>query len=455
MDVPVEILDREVARAHAALVAARRDLAQGEGADIANPLTRHERVTRRATFVDLAEAKDPLAIGVRRWVHALTLERVLWADTARLATAWRDPRITLIESAKLPILLSAKALVLAILREPDAIRRKTLAEALAKGASHVRDAATIYAERRREASRLLGASVDAIDAIDAIENPVEPSGALAPLAERLLAETSPFVLSSSSTRARGWTDALSRALGRDAAEGWPARINVRWLVDLFDGPLTEGLRLEVGTLPAALGASSFARALGRFGAALADVDGPSGWFCVGRSPFDLRVHRRAALFASLPSDPNFMERALGLGKDRARAQARRLAGALLTTVRLDAARVLCRDALTRPASERSARFEEATGKALGIPVPSSLVGVLPRLDPSSAVQFVGLLLAASDRRRLIDRYDEDWFRSPHAARALREEDAATALAAGGVPTVKEEDVRAGMDEMVRVLKELG
>src|SRR5262249_25898498 len=154
---------------------------------------------------------------------------------------------------------------------------------------------------------------------------------------------------------------------------------------------------------------------------------------------DLRRARRAALFAGLAADPVFGARALKIGRGRARDQARGVARALLISLRLDAARVLLRGALVLPRRERAARFEEITAAALGVPIPPSLAGVVPRLGPDDPARFAGALLAARDRRALVEGFDEDWFKSPHAAHAIREEDAAPAS-----HTVKEDALEAGL-----------
>jgi hypothetical protein len=209
--------------------------------------------------------------------------------------------------------------------------------------------------------------------------------------------------------------------------------------------------LALPPLPAALGAASFARALGAFGAALADAAAPRMPFSTSRPPFDSRRHRRAGLFASLAADPVFAARALGLGRGGARDQARGVARAMLVTLRLDAARVLLRGALESPPQEGAPRFEEHTAAALGVPIPAALLGVVPRLAPEDAVRFAGSLVAATDRRALIDRFDEDWFRSPHAARAIREEDA---LPASSAVPLTSAALEAGVSEIVRALGDL-
>jgi hypothetical protein len=142
---------------------------------------------------------------------------------------------------------------------------------------------------------------------------------------------------------------------------------------------------------------------------------------------------------------------LGLGRDAARDQARGVARSLGLAVRLAAARALFRGLLQLPESARASRFEEITAATLGAPIPPALAGVVPRLAPADATTLLGLLLGALDRRALIERFDEDWFRNPHAARAIREEDAAPAPFRRAPAAL----VAAGASEIVRSLSDLG
>jgi len=443
MATPLPILEDEVARAAAAATEGRARLARGEHLDAPSPLDRHRRASSRATWIELGESTDPLAAPLRPWVAKLTLERVLWADHARLAAAWRAPSIFVEESGVTPFVASPRDLLRRVLADAEAGRRRVFADALARGGAPVADAARMLAERRAEATRLLGAGADAG------EMPCEPRTAITDVAARVLAETAAFA-----PPPRGsWADALADAIGRSATEGWPARLSARWLFDLFHrGPLLEGLRLDPGPLPDALGAASFARALAAFGAALADADGPrSAPFALARSPFDLRRARRASLFGSLAAEPVFGARALGLGRDRARDQARAVARSLVLSLRLDAARVLLGGVLLLPERPRSARFEETTAAALGAPIPPALAGVVPRLGLPDAARLAGALLAARDRRDLVERFDEDWFASPHAARGLREEDSIVP-ASHVAPAAA---LEAGLAALVRALSDLG
>jgi hypothetical protein len=473
MDVPFEILDREIARASGRARAARASLDRGEPVEY-DPLEDERRVSSRDTFLDLAPRPTPprepgqpvdLAaflprpsddhrVALREWVFALTLDRVLWADAARLAAARRAVSVTIDRTDLGRLQISPRDLLHRVIAEPEPRRRRLLAEVLEQGAFAVQDAARLHDERRAEAARRLPAD------LDRLEIPLDPAviegapavtrrAALDALADDVLRRTEPLVPRAE----RSWDEAIDAGVGRAQAEGWPSRLGARWIEGLFHATsLTEGLRLELGPLPRALGASSFARALGAFGAALADADGPRSLpFSLACAPFDLRRARRSALFASLVADPVFGHRMLGLGRDAARDQARGVARSLGLAVRLAAARALFRGLLQLPESARASRFEEITAATLGAPIPPALAGVVPRLAPADATTLLGLLLGALDRRALIERFDEDWFRNPHAARAIREEDAAPAPFRRAPAAL----VAAGASEIVRSLSDLG
>ncbi|WP_437278968.1 hypothetical protein WME90_48495 [Sorangium sp. So ce375] len=485
MEIDLIRLDRDVARAERAWRAALGDLARRGPAPPAadqdgpsaaeararleNPLDPLRRVSSRTTYLELTgktpglgaelglasptspAAPDPtgLAAPLADWVYTLTLERVVWADRVRLAAAWHAASLTidLPETAQ----LSPYEARLRLLADPTSAGRQLFAEALARGSGAVADAARILVERRHEAARRL-----AEEDLRAIEIPCDPPGGALAAAEALLRRTEPVIELEPT-----WHAALGRAVGRDAASGWPARLGPRWIEELFRATkLTEGLAIDLGPLPRPLGAASFARALARFGAALARASARArGPFALSHAPFDLRQARRAALFGGLVADPVFCARALGLGRGRALDQARATARSLVLSLRLDAATVSLvfgagvdggGHVLLRASRDRSDRFEETTARALGAPIPGALAGVVPALDPGAAVRLAGALLAARDRRSLIERFDEDWFRNPRAAESLRDEDGATRA-----PTrASEGDLEAGLEEMMRSLASL-
>jgi hypothetical protein len=75
---------------------------------------------------------------------------------------------------------------------------------------------------------------------------------------------------------------------------------------------------------------------------------------------------------------------------------------------------------------------------------------VPELEPGAALRVAGALLAARDRRDLVERFDEDWFRNPRAAEAIRGEDGALPAS----PRAAAEEIEAGLAELVRALAAL-
>ena len=192
-------------------------------------------------------------------------------------------------------------------------------------------------------------------------------------------------------------------------------------------PTASGSRPS-GLLRAARRVVVLARALGAFGGAWFDA----GEAAVGavrarvRAVLDVHRARRVALFAAgLAADPASHVRARSASAapapsiKRGRSPARSRSPCASTP----RARPPSRGALELAPRAADQAFEEHTERALGAPLPALVAGVVPRVSPHDAAAFVGVLLAARDRRALVERFDEDWFRSPHAARALREEDA--------------------------------
>ena len=294
-------LDRSIARAARALGQARRELRRRPN-EAQNPLWRARDVSTRSLWQDLgAWPKDPIAAALRAWVAELTVARVTWQDELRLGAAWADPRVLaegLDASACSP--RAARARWMAATAAPI---RARWAEAFASHAGEVQSAAIRLAERRAEAFRLLGSD-------DANANAATSASALAECATQFLERTRDLGPS-----VETWHDAFAAMLARDATEGWPSRLSLRWLNGLFVRTgLFDGLSLELELPDAVLGGATFARALSLLGAAYADADAPrSAPFALARPPHELRRARRSALFGSLVADPEFCRHALGLG----------------------------------------------------------------------------------------------------------------------------------------------
>src|SRR5262249_37442200 len=139
-------------------------------------------------------------------------------------------------------------------------------------------------------------------------------------------------------RPRGELSHLLGALvARDVPGVWPTRSHARWLFEQFQGtPLVEGISIYTGPTPQALGASSFGRALARFGAAYArSAASTSVPFVHAHDATEARPVRRGALFGSLAADCIFLQRRVGLSREASDKAVRALAAVFLAEVRLD------------------------------------------------------------------------------------------------------------------------
>ena len=331
--------------------------------------------------------------------------------------------------------ISPHALLIELLSEPEShARRRHLAGELGRAAIPASATVPIVVERRTEAWRRLSTEPD--------ETTRARAAAWQPaidVAERIVTATEGALREKTrpaegmSRDEGGWETVLVRSLARDAGEGWPAALRPRFVFDLFgNGELTSGIRPVLREPGATLGAASFCRALGELGAALARADLPRDVpYCLARHPDDRLPHARAALFASIPAEPSFSERALGLGRPSARDQARRISVALALSLRVEALRLLVSAALARDLGSARDACEHTSARVLGDPLPPSLVGLLPRLDASPS-RFLGIVEGVASRASFRDRFEDDWYRNPRAHEALRDEHHRTAQARAGL-----------------------
>jgi hypothetical protein len=293
----------------------------------------------------------------------------------------------------------------------DATRREALLDALYERGDDLRDAGSrlyevraelpSFGERRREELEL-------------------PCPEIAELAAAFLKTSAD---ASGSLELTSLADVLERGLATDAADGWPRQLSLRSLNDLLgSADWLSGLRLESTELPASLSAASFLRGLLRLGAAWSDALAPAQQpFCIAHDAFGLTRASCGALFAAMPLSPPFLQRQLGLGKERAVGHARALSQSALLFTRQLALRVLqAEPALAGPNALREAFLEHATS-AFGFEAPPSAAGLLFRPRVSDAQRFAGVLLAAARAEELADDHDEDWFRNPRAIEQLRAE----------------------------------
>lgn len=222
-----------------------------------------------------------------------------------------------------------------------------------------------------------------------------------------------------------WHERLRQAVCVEAAEGWPARLSTSWLESVFAGTrLVDGLRINGIALPALWGASSFARALGRFGIAVLEASRPKHVpLAVHEHPRGTRRHAAHSLFASLIDDRIFAKVILGLGSIRATEHQRLVAQSSVQHLRIEAARTLLWHALHHGPSNRDAlheAFGAVTERTLGTALPTALLAVTPTLDHAAGARLLGTLEAANWRESLIASFDEDWYRNPQAIAEYRD-----------------------------------
>jgi hypothetical protein len=215
----------------------------------------------------------------------------------------------------------------------------------------------------------------------------------------------------------GPADRLHAAVAREAGEGWPAHLTPRWLEETF-GLASRGAGVVLPRLPAALGASSYMRAMRSFGAALRTAWVPRAIpFCLGHEPGGRAAHRLGFVVASLAAQVEWQVRALGVGKRAAQAQARTLARTALLDARLDAARLLLD---VQPAD----RFDELGERVLGGPLDRRLRGAWPAARDDEPARFVARLEGLRLASALRERFEVDWYRDARAWAHVRDGSAA-------------------------------
>lgn len=397
-------LDREFRRGTETLARAAAREAKDDGGF---PLRR--RLSEKATFDEVSPfaANDLVAKNMLPWIAEATLLRVNWDYLVEIAHAEEghgDPTSPTRDD-KIRRLLGSHGV--------DELRVQ--AAAMAENTTSISDAMLRYVDRHREATRLLEApSSKAAHDRDA----------------RFVAAAKSFLKATESqvVSAASYWELLVASLGSNAGEGWPSKPSVAWLFETISPALRKGLSPRLPVAPKPLGALSFLRYLGALGGALAEIDLPSGIpFVMARHPSDLLPTRRSALFASVGLSASFHGRKLGLGRHRAIAQARRIAGSMLIAARVEAFRALVHHALfvTDGVSTRE-RFCDLSEEFLGVAAPKEMFSVLPRLVNGRALDrhvlpWHGILLSAADAEALRRDFDDDWFDNPRAVTTIRHE----------------------------------
>ncbi len=421
MDAAIDLhsLDREAAVLASRLDGERTDLATDDGraaARLSDPFRDLRHLAGQTTYRALLElspkAEDgPFRDALVRFCHEFLQSRIdrdLRLDEADALHA-SDPTLAL-----QPIPRTYAEALDGILTADDVVRARIALERASELASPIAAVRKERRMRRREAARRLGlahsfALASASDLTAAAREFLDASEPLARERLRHLHRGMPAKPSAA--------DAMFAALGREAREGWPARLGDRWLREIF-GALT--LRsVPVGPLPRPLGGASFLRAAQSFGMALRSSGvARSLPFVLKRDPYPVGAYRFGFAFSCAMADPSFLRRVLGIGARHAGDQARVLRGVIFDAARRLAARYLL--------AEDSEAFEEITARVFGAPLPAAMRDAWPELRTEEPARLLALFSAFDFVHDLVARFDDDWFRNPRVATHL------AAIAAGPV-----------------------
>jgi hypothetical protein len=411
MEGPLHLpaLDGDVRRASASLDATRAMLGDEGGREAvrrSDPFEGQRHVAAQSTYRALVELEPaahevPLRDALLRWIYELLQARVslpLEIDEAAALHA-RDPRLPEGREGPPPTYADAFA---AIVRAPSPV---PAAEALARAAELAPKVAAVRAERharRVEVARRLGlAHPDALvsegDVLAAARAWLDETEALAK--ERWTA------VQRSASGPPDASRAIHAALAREAREGWPSRLNARWLSESFAALTVR--EIPAPPIPEALGGGSFLRAAWAYGRAVrAGGVFPSSPLVLARDPYPVGEHRFGFALACAVASPVFQRKVLGVSARTADAQARHLRSAMFDGARLLAARVV----LARDRSPDT--FEETCLRLFGAALPPGMRGAWPSLREDDAARAVALFATAQFVGDLVNRFDDDWFRNP-------------------------------------------
>ena len=375
--------------------------------DPSGPFIRVPPITKRAAFVQLRELPEdlPLRLALLRWAFRLADSRVNAPGLWHMARFWRSDPITL----QIPqrIVTTRSNVLLQSLRESQGYRAwfSALGDQLV-GATHW--VSEIWQSREELAKRAGFAGVSSI---------IEPLDGMNAFSDTWLARTRPI---SFEVLPRDPAQSLQAAMAVDACRGWPARISAPSMAALLgDRCWLERPHVREPAWPQLIGPTSFVRALDQLGQELARAWAPDDYpYAVGHDPWHLAEFRLGCVIASLVVNENWLRRVLGLSKDQANAQARALTRTLLHTSLCLSLKLRLRRAAIESEPALSLAYAEQTMEVLGSEWPTSFAGHLPRLRIDDAQRLLGLWLGLSDHMRLIQTFDEDWYRNPRAIESL-------------------------------------
>lgn len=429
-------LDRKIQSAALTWRRWRRKLGSGDTQDD-EPLLFHRDACGRRLFQELADVleRDPLARPMQRWVYRLAEQRINAGLLVQIENARRLDKhvIEQPENAHLPL---SDLLALAL---RESLRRSQWLKAFSANAGQLAAYTGLLWERRQEIARRM-----ALTSPDEIELPCVD---LVDSARALLARTDDMAQHFARRDLGSFVDL---ALGVDASEGWPGRLTLRSLVELFrETRLFDELDLVPGEFPEAIASSSFLRALARLGAAWRDATAPKNQpFVIAHEAYGLERRQLGALFGSLPLGRAFLAKSLNVSKGRTRDQARVMARVLLLETRALALRVSLRRPALAGRSAFAEEFEQGVERVHGLALPGALAGSVFELHVDDGQRFAGALLAASRAFDLSAEHNEDWFRNPRAIDQLRSEAELSPHA-----TCAQGDLKKGADALYQALYE--
>lgn len=427
-------LDRALARTAGLWRTHTARLLRGEGVD-ENPFDLAPEVATKAVYewVSALPDHDPLRIPLLRWVRRLLEQRVnLRARTAVCAARHLDTIV--IDDPEYGRYSAAQLLSRAL---SDADRRRAWLSAWLRASVPIAERVRLLWERRAEIAVRLREPEE-----DDLERPgIDASDA----ASAWLRRTRDYAGVAAADDLTAW---LTLALGGDAPDAGPSRVDLRSLADLFrETRLLEGMTLRSLPPLEPCGLSTLLRGLAALGEALREAAAPPDQpFSIASDPYGLERHALGATLAALPLVPAFSQRALNLGRDRARDLARVGARVVLMHSRVLALRVLLRRPALAGGAAFMRAFEEHAADALGVGVDPRFAGALfaPRIEDGQ--RFVATLSAARRHRTLVEQHDEDWYRNPRAIDQLRSE-----LALSPVVVTTAEAVAADADSLFEAL----
>jgi hypothetical protein len=381
-----------------------------------DPYARRRWVSNLSTLRELSP-QDPGRPFLASWVLWMLLGR-LGHECARAEATARQRKGVRVALPR-PVELSLREGVKRLVEARTAGERAAVAEALEQADAGASDAALELWMRRGEALRRAGG-----EELEPLLQPLPSFAALRLQAERLLDETEELAQTTLG-RPKRWQEGLALGVGQQGDVPWPRRLSARWLLGSFEGEAgwleVPGLRL--GSLPELLGGSSVLRALARFGARWADAARSRTLpAALAQLPTGLQRYRSGARMASLLQQPIFLQRGLGMSRPEALRARRQQGHVALAAVRLEAARTLLwLTALRGDRREARQLAVELMRRLWGAPIPGALALALPRIHATSPGRLLGMALGAADARWLRERHDEDWYRNPGAALALRDQ----------------------------------